>query len=80
MEEPNEPTQRTRISRKKEIRKYVEKKMIDKIKEGASKTKTNFYMENKKNLKIGARARYMDKCNKMNENTIFRARKGIPKS
>ena len=76
MEEPNEPTQRTRISRKKEIRKYVEKKMIDKIKEGASKTKTNFYMENKKNLKIGARARYMDKCNRKTVNTSSKQGKG----
>ena len=61
--------------RKKEIRKILHKKMMEKIKDGASKkTKTKFYMDNKRDPKPGNRAKYMDKCNRMDANIIFRAR------
>ena len=61
--------------RKKEIKKTLYKKMMEKITEGANnKTKTKYYMDNKKDLRPGCRANYMDKCNRMDANTIFRAR------
>ena len=49
--------------------------MVEKINEGrTNKTKTKYYMDNKKDPRPGYRAKYMDKCNRMDANTIFRAR------
>ena len=74
VEDSKEPNQRRTENTKREIKKYIEKKMMEKIKEGNLKTKTKFYLENKKNLRIGTRARYMDKCNRRTTNIIFKAR------
>ena len=48
--------------------------MEDLITAGNSKTKTKFYLDNKKNTKPGHRAKYMDVCNRMEASIIFKAR------
>ena len=51
---------------------------MEKIREGAeNKTKTKHYtvyIDNKNDPRPGSRAKYMDKCNRTDGNTIFRAR------
>ena len=61
--------------RKREIKEILQRIMMEKIKEGANnKTKTKYYLDNKKDPRPGSRAKYMDKCNRMDANIIFRAR------
>ena len=49
--------------------------MLEMINKGSdNKTKTKYYMDNKRNPVPGKRAEYMNKCNRMVTNIIFRAR------
>ena len=50
--------------------------MLETIKKGTeNKTKAKYYMDNNlRNPRPGTRAEYMDKCNRMEANIIFRAR------
>ena len=49
--------------------------MLEMVNKGSdNKTKTKYYMDNKKDPRPGSRANYMDKCNRMDANIIFRAR------
>ena len=61
--------------RKREIKKILYKKMMEKINEGgANKTKTKYYMDNKKDPRPGNRAKYVDKYSRTDANIIFRDR------
>ena len=45
------------------------------IKQGTeNKTKAKYYIDNKRDMRPGSRAKYMDKCNRMETSIIFRAR------
>ena len=48
--------------------------MSEMIMSGTNKTKTKFYLDNKKDCKPGQRARYINECNRMEASTIFKAR------
>ena len=62
-------------NRRKEIKKVIHGNMMDTIKRGTdNRTKAKYYMDNKRDPKPGSRAEYMDKCNRMEANIIFRAR------
>ena len=72
---PPRPSTQSEGRRKREIKKILQEKMMDMIKKGTeNKTKAKYYMDNKRNMRPGTRAKYMDKCNRMEINTIFRAR------
>ena len=76
--ETNQPTTNSQNTstetEKKVIKRKLNEKLMDMIKEGHSKTKTKFYLDNKLNPTPGQRARYMNECNRMEASTIFRAR------
>ena len=61
-------------SKKNLIKTKLKERMTEMIMSGTNKTKTKFYLDNKKDYKPGQRARYIDECNRMEASTIFKAR------
>lgn len=60
---------------KKNIGKKVEKNFQEKLKEaGKDKSKVKYFLENKKEWKVKTRAKYMNKMNRVEVSTIFKAR------
>ena len=63
---PPRPPSQSEGKRRSEIRKLLHGKMLEMLKNGSdNKTKTKFYMDNKRNPRPGSRAEYMEKCNRM---------------
>lgn len=61
--------------RKKEKKKNRKRKIQEKLKEaGNKKSMVNFFLENKREWKAVKRAEYMDRLNRMEASTIFKAR------
>ena len=52
----------------------MKEKMKEMILKGNNNTKTKFYLDNKRDLTPGKRAKYMNECNRMEASTIFKAR------
>ena len=65
-----------KISKKRSLlHKALKEKMLNRIKqEGGKKTKTKYYLENKKDIIIGKSAKYMDICTRMEASIIIAAR------
>ena len=74
MEMIGDTTNLTKGKTKKEIKKRLYEKMMENIQMGTNKTKTKYYMDNKKEPKPGKRAEYINKCTRMEASTIFKAR------
>ena len=71
---PEPSPDRRNGSIKTQIKKATHTKLRQNITEGQNKTKTKFYLENKRNPQVGRRAKYLDQCNRMQASLIFRAR------
>ena len=61
-------------SQKNQMKEKMKEKMKEMILKGNNKTKTKFYLDNKRDLTPGKRAKYMNECNRMEASTIFKAR------
>ena len=63
------------FKKKRRINEATKAKMLERTSiEGVKKTKTRFYLENKKNMEIGKCALYMEKCTRIEASTIIAAR------
>ena len=60
--------------RKKLTKLKIKEKMMENIMNGNNKTKTKFYLDNKREVKIGQRAKYMNELNRTEASIIFKAR------